>query len=200
STGQSVQLQDTTTGATIYYTLDGSTPTTSSTVYTTAITVNTTTTIKAMAAASGFANSTVATGTYTIQAAAAATPTFSPAPGTYSSGQSVQLQDTTTGATIYYTLDGSTPTTSSTVYTTAITVNTTTTIKAMAAASGFANSTVATGTYTIGTPPTIAFVQGNYAVPQSAQQTVKVTYTAAQRAGDTNVVAIGWSDSTSSVV
>ena len=79
----------------------------------------------------------------------AATPTFSPAPGSYSSGINVSLSDTTTGAAVYYTTDGSTPTTSSPIYTGAIAVATTTTIKAIAAASGYNNSSVASGTYTI---------------------------------------------------
>ena len=199
TSAQSVSLQDTTAGATIYYTLDGSTPTTSSTVYTAPIPVSTAATIKAMAAAGGFSNSAIATGAYTIQVAAAATPTFSPVPGTYTSAQSVSLQDTTALATIYYTTDGSTPTTASTVYTTPIQVSANTTIRAIAAASGLANSAVATGTYTIGAPAAIAFVQQNSAEPQTPQSSVSATYTAVQTAGDTNVVAIGWADATSSV-
>ena len=47
----------------------------------------------------------------------AATPTFSPAAGTYSGAQSVTISDATSGATIYYTTNGTTPTTSSTKYT-----------------------------------------------------------------------------------
>ena len=84
--------------------------------------------------------------------AAAAMPSFSPAPGTYSSAQSVTISDATAGATIYYTTDGSTPTTSSTVYTGPFAVNSTATIKAIAVAPGFANSAVATATYTINLP------------------------------------------------
>jgi len=57
----------------------------------------------------------------------AAAPTFSPAPGLYTSIQaksiSVNLSDATQGATIYYTTDGSAPTTSSTVYSSPITVS-----------------------------------------------------------------------------
>src|SRR5438552_2757231 len=46
---------------------------------------------------------------------------------------------------------------------------------------------------------TISYVQGAYSTPQSAQASVKVTYTAAQKAGDLNVVVIGWNDSTAVV-
>jgi hypothetical protein len=60
-----------------------------------------------------------------IPQATAATPTFSPAAGTYSTAQTVKITDTTTGATIYYTVNGTTPTTSSTKYTAAITVSAT---------------------------------------------------------------------------
>lgn len=146
SSTQSVAISDATSGATIYYTTDGTTPTTSSTQYTTPINVSTTTTIEAMGAASGMTNSTVATAIYTIQVA---TPTFNPTAGTYNSTQSVAISDTTSGATIYYTTDGTTPTTSSTQYTGPITVSSSMTIEAIAAVSGMANSAVATATYTI---------------------------------------------------
>ncbi|MGO9866021.1 MAG: chitobiase/beta-hexosaminidase C-terminal domain-containing protein [Terriglobales bacterium] len=81
----------------------------------------------------------------------AATPTLSPAAGTYASGPTVSLSDATGGASIYYTTDGSTPTTGSTLYTPSapIVVSSTATIKAMAAATGYLNSAVATGAYTI---------------------------------------------------
>ena len=77
-----------------------------------------------------------------------ATPTFTPASGTYYSAQSVTIACATEGANIYYTLDGTTPTTSSIFYTGAITVDTTMTIKAIAM-KDTAKSTVASATYTI---------------------------------------------------
>ena len=149
-TGQSVTLSDATPNATIYYTTDGSNPTTSSPIYSSPINVNVTTTIKAMAAAPGYSNSTVATGTYTI-GPTAATPTFAPPPGTYGSAQSVTISDTTPGATINYTTDGSTPTTSSPVYTGPVYVGTSLTLKAIATAPGYTTSPVASGIYVITT-------------------------------------------------
>jgi hypothetical protein len=87
--------------------------------------------------------------TYTVPAAAVATPTFSVAAGTYTSTKSVELACATGGATIYYTLDGSTPTDGSTEYTgTAISVSETKTIKAIAK-KGSDYSNVASATYTI---------------------------------------------------
>ena len=80
--------------------------------------------------------------------AAVATPTFSPAAGTYTSTQSVALSCATSGATIYYTLDGTTPTSSSDVYSSAISVSATKTIKAIAK-KGEDYSNVASAAYNI---------------------------------------------------
>jgi hypothetical protein len=76
------------------------------------------------------------------------TPTFSVKPGEYSSPISVYLSDTTPGSTIYYTLNGSTPTTKSKVFSTSIAVSSKETIKAIAVAVGDAQSAVASASYT----------------------------------------------------
>ena len=81
-------------------------------------------------------------------ATAVEAPTFSPAGGVFTSTQNVTLSCTTNGASIYYTLDGSTPTSSSAQYTGAISVTATTTIKAIAIKGGD-SSPVVTATYTI---------------------------------------------------
>lgn len=85
-----------------------------------------------------------------------ANPTFSPAAGSYISVQQVTLACTTEGATIYYTLDGTDPTTESTVYAQAFTVSTTTTVKALAVKEGLNNSDVVSAEYVIIEPMTIA--------------------------------------------
>lgn len=91
-----------------------------------------------------------------------ATPTISPATGTYTSAQNVTISTETTGATIYYTTDGTDPTTSSIVYTEAIPVSTTTTIKAMAAKEGMTDSSIATAVYTIQYPLFSIALSGTY--------------------------------------
>ena len=76
-------------------------------------------------------------------------PTFSPAPGTFATTQSVTISTLTDGATIYYTVDGTEPTPQSTAFTEPITVSQTTTIKAIAVKEGYDNSEVVSATYEI---------------------------------------------------
>ena len=91
-------------------------------------------------------------------AAMAETPTFAPAGGTYTENQLVTLTTSTDGATIYYTTDGTEPTTDSNVYSGAISVTGTagqsisTTIKAIAVKSGMPTSNVASANYVIELP------------------------------------------------
>jgi len=88
-----------------------------------------------------------------------ATPTFSLAEGEYTEAKSVEISCTTEGATIYYTTDGNTPTVSSTVYSGAIEISSTTTLKAIAVKSEMRNSDVAEVTYTINIPQPVSGVQ-----------------------------------------
>jgi hypothetical protein len=80
-----------------------------------------------------------------------ATPTFSPGSGTYTTTQSVTIKDSTPNASIYYTTDGSTPSTGSTLYSGPIKVATSQTIQAVALAPGFSQSDVGLASYTINT-------------------------------------------------
>jgi Chitobiase/beta-hexosaminidase C-terminal domain len=149
---QTVTVTDATPNSTIFYTIDGSQPTTSSTQYTASFQVSTTTTVKAIATAPNFLQSASATSVITINAPSqTSTPLISPVTGTYSSPQTVNITDATSGSTIFYTVDGSQPTTSSPKYSGAFPVNTTTTVKAIATASGFTQSNTATSIISIQT-------------------------------------------------
>lgn len=79
----------------------------------------------------------------------AAAPEFSPSGGSYNVTQVVAIASSSAAATIYYTTDGSTPTTRSTVYSGPVTLGTSGTLKALAVASGLAGSTVSSADYTI---------------------------------------------------
>lgn len=78
--------------------------------------------------------------------------TFSPLPGAFASPPTVTLATTTSGATIYYTTDGSTPTTSSTPYTAPVVLTGAATLKAIAVMSGSVDSPVSGGLYTLASP------------------------------------------------
>jgi hypothetical protein len=183
ASAQSVTISDSYTGATpiIYYTTNGTTPTTSSAVYTGGyILVSATETVKAIAVVGGEFTSPVASAAYTIESVVM--PTFSLAPGTYIGSQSVTISDATSGATIYYTTNGTTPTTSSTEYTGPITVSATETVEAIAALSGYTSSTVGSAAYTIllATPtffPAAGTYTGSQSVTISATAGASIYYT-----------------------
>jgi hypothetical protein len=164
----SVTITDSTSGATIFYTTDGTTPTSASTKYTGPITVNTTETITAIATTTGLITSQPASQTYTLSTETAP-PTFNPPPGSYAGTQNVTLTDATAGSKIYFTLDNSAPAPgvgTTQLYAAPIAVNQTTTIKAIATATSLSNSSVASATFTIGpAAPAINFPNGFAAAP-----------------------------------
>jgi hypothetical protein len=165
-----VTISTWTANATIYYTTDGNTPSTSSLLYTAPVSVPVTETLQAIAVASGYASSAVASAAYTINLPAD-TPGFSPAAGTYATAQTVTISDGTPDATIYYTTNGTTPSTGSTVYSTPITVSAWETIEAVATAPGSSLSAVGAAPYTVGNPaaaaPTFSPGGGTFASSQT---------------------------------
>jgi hypothetical protein len=192
TSAQTVTLSSSTSGAAIYYTTNGTTPTTSSTKYSAPITVSATETLKAIAVASGYNNSSVASATFTITTySPTATPAFSLASGTYTAAQTVTLKDATPNAVIYYTTNGGTPTSTSAKYSAPITVSASQTIKAVALASGYTTSTLASATYTISASncygcvvptPTFSVAAGTYSSTQNvtisdAVSTAAIYYT-----------------------
>jgi hypothetical protein len=153
SSSQNVALSCSTSGASITYTTDGSEPGSSSTVYAGPISISSTTTVKAKAFMRGMIDSDTVPATYTIivepQPAKVTAPVFSPAGGTYSLPQNVALSCATSGATIRYSVDGSDPSSSSTVYSIPIVVSATTMVKAKAFADGMIDSDTSSVVYII---------------------------------------------------
>ena len=116
-TALSVALFCQTQNATMYYTIDGTTPDTSKTLYTgTPIALAVTTTIKARAYVGGLFASSVSTFTFTNDAAIVPNPQFNPVGGTYTpvanygvAALQVDLRCSLVGSSIRYTIDGTTP-------------------------------------------------------------------------------------------
>ncbi len=161
--GGPITITDATAGATIYYTTNGTAPTTASTKYTGAISVTKNETLEAIAVATGYTQSPVTTGVYTVQAA---TPVASVPGGLYGAGFSVTLTDATPGATIYYTTNGTAPTTASTKYTGPVAISDNVNLQAMAVANGYANSLAGFWAYTVHAAfPTYSVPGGIYQNP-----------------------------------
>jgi len=171
ATAQSISLTSATTGASIYYSTNGSIPVCgTSTLYTGAISVSATITLNAIACLGGWLDSTVASLVYTITGTIAA-PVFSPVAGTYNSNQSVAITSITTGANIIYTTDGVTqPTCTGTgiAYGAPVTVSQNSTLMAIACKLGWTDSTVSTAAYQLQpVTPSFSVVAGTYQTAQT---------------------------------
>jgi hypothetical protein len=140
STTQIVALGSATGDAALYYTLDGTTPTTNSTRYTGPLSVIKSETIRAIAISPGFPQSAVASATYTITAATAATPAVT---------QTITIAEATQNVVVYYTTNGSTPTTTSAKYTGPIILSSSSVLKFIAVGSNYQASPVRTVSTTI---------------------------------------------------
>ncbi len=175
---QKLTITDGTPGAGIYYSIDGET---SQYIYYNPINISASETISVYASGAGYSNSPVVSATYTIGSPAQApTPSISPASGNYSSAQHVTITDSVFGANIYYTTNGSTPTTSSALYTGPFTVSSAATVEAVAVASGYSTSSIAAATYTINLPPSdfsVSLASSSLAISHGQSATTSVTMT-----------------------
>lgn len=155
-------------GSTIYYTIDGSTPTTSSLLYTDTIHVDSTMRIRTFAVKAGRSPSAVMAATYTILAPGVAQPVFSIPAGTYTAAQDVAISSTTPGAVIRYATGDQVLNSNSPVYTTPVKIAASTTLRAYATADGITDSKVTTAAYVIGnndavvSTPQFSFPGGSY--------------------------------------
>lgn len=154
----SLTLLTATAGAQIYYTTDGSDPKTSANqAYTAAFKLAAGTyTLKAFARKSGMTDSATLSLALTVKSAnpigTVSTPVIVPSASSILTTDTVSLSSDT-GATIYYTVNGTTPTTASTVYSAPFTLTAgSVTVKALATKTGLNNSAVASKTFTVTTP------------------------------------------------
>jgi len=149
---QTVNIGCPTADADIYYTLDGSDPAESSTLYdplSGGITIAATATVKAKAYKDGMNPSAIATADYTIDLPDVAEPQISPQGGIYAADQLVTITCATAGAEIRYTTDGTEPNQRSPLYSRSFTVSSTTTVRARAFAADMDPSPIAEETLVI---------------------------------------------------
>ena len=160
--GTTVTLSTTTAGASIYYTTDGTNPSSGSTLYAGAISITANVTLKAIAVKGGMSDSDILTAAYTIlPPSQVATPIATPGAGAVAAGTTVTLSTATAGAVIYYTTDGSDPTTASTMYAAPIVINAAVTIKAFAVTAGMTDSSIMEAAYTVLPPDQVAAPTAN---------------------------------------
>ncbi len=163
----SVTMSCATSGATIRYTTNGSDPVSTSSVYGGVFTLSSSATVRARAYKSGMTDSAVVSATYTISSlpvSTVATPVMSPGTITSSSPINVTMSCTTGAATIRYTLNGSDPVATSTIYGGAFSVSISTTVKARAFKSGMTDSAVASAIYTISSNSSVIALSNNVTV------------------------------------
>lgn len=164
-------------GAVVRYTLDGSDPTPTSSIVSGPILVDRSLQLRVQAEQEGWSPSAVVVGAYTLQAV---TPTASLPAGAYVGPQSVTLGTTTAGATIRYTLDGSTPTAASPVASGPIDLPGSCTLIAIAEHAGWTASAPLSVAYVLHTAtPTLTPPAGTYTVAPTvaATGTGEIRYT-----------------------
>jgi hypothetical protein len=188
---QTLTITEAIPGSTIYYELTGPVSTNGFVQYTGPISLpyGGVEVLQAYATETGYDQSNNFLAQYTLNYPATPAPVFSLASGSYSGTQSLTITDSSTGAIIYYTTDGTTPTTSSTVYTGPIIVSSTETIEAIALATEYSSSAVTTAAYTIN--PGIATGSGG---------TTSLTVSAGATTGNTGTISVTGTNGFSGVV
>ena len=135
-----VSLGDVTPGTAIYFTTNGTTPTTNSPLYTGPLTLSGPVTVEALGVAGGYSNSLIGVASY--YAAQVAEPAFTPYYGPITNGTLISISCATPGALIYYTLDGSAPSHYSFFYSGPFAINGGVTVSAFAMESGYVSSLI----------------------------------------------------------
>ena len=151
-----VNLSTIISGATIHYTIDGTDPTTASPVFTAPFTLTTSAlpqTVKAIAVRDGFIDSNITSADFNVQPQTVAPVVISPPSGTFQDFVFLTMSTATEGAQIFYTTDGSDPTSTSIPYQFAVGLDQSATVRAIAIKAGLVNSPITGETYTIQSSP-----------------------------------------------
>ena len=174
TSAQTLTISNGMPNASIFYTTDGSTPTSSSTLYNGPISIASTETVTAIATAPGYEVSGLTQATYEFMADV---PTFSLPGGTYTSVISLVITSTIPNATINYTTDGSLASAGSTLYTGPITISSSETVKAVAVLNGYESDGVS-ASYVIEIPGfSVAAQPAALTVNSGSSGTVTLTVT-----------------------
>jgi hypothetical protein len=191
---QTLTITETIPGSTIYYELFGIVSTNGYMQYTGPVSLpyGGVETLQAYATETGYDQSNYLSAQYTLNYPATPALVFSLPAGSYSGTQSLTITESLAGATIYYTTDGTTPTTSSTEYAGPISVSSTETIEAIAIAAGYSSSLVTTAAYTIN-PAAPGFAPG-------PGGTTSLTVTRGTTTGNTGTISVAETNGFSGVV
>ena len=167
-----VTISEANSCATVYYTVNGNAPTAASAVYSSPISISKTTKLQAMAECPESGSSAVSSATYTFSLSALNPPSFSIGTGTFSAPFTVTISEASSCATVYYTTDGTTPTTASAVYSSPISISKTTTLQAIAECPESGSSAVSSANYTFSlsalNPPSFSIGTGTFSAPFSS--------------------------------
>jgi alpha-tubulin suppressor-like RCC1 family protein len=201
---QSVTVTMVTAETAIHYTTSGIEPSQADPVMSAggSILVSRSLTLKVKAFRSGWTASDTATASYSVDLGAVATPTLTPAGGTYTAPLDVAIGVATPSALVRYSLDGTDPTTASAVYFGPVHVDTSLTLKAKAFAADHAPSAIAGATYAITSgavaTPTLSPGGGFYSTARtvtissgSAADVIRYTTTGADPTNDDPVIVSG---------
>jgi formylglycine-generating enzyme required for sulfatase activity len=163
-----VTIHSPTYGTTIRYTTDGSTPTPNSEEYSEIIQIASNTTLKAKAFKEGYISSTTASESYQFSTSAVEPVIINPPGGAFPDAQEVSMSCATPESQIRFTMDGSDPQISSTLYSQPILISSTVRIKARAYAEGYMGGPITTADFSFTLPPPVFSLEdGNYHMPQT---------------------------------
>lgn len=195
----SVAISNDTANDAIYYTTDGTEPTTASTLYTTSVPIATTTTLKAIGFRAGWSNSLERSTPFTMSFGQLPAPQATPAPGNYE-GEVVVTLTSLPAATIRYSTSASNPTTTSPNFTKPLVYSTSVTLRVKAWHPDYSESPVSTYVYSV-TPaaPTLSTPGGAYAPGETVTithpdpaATIRVTLTGVDPTASDPAVPSGW--------